>query len=194
VCPTGALTVKSETAEVFAALADDRTAVVAQIAPAVRVALGEAYGIAAGTVTTGQIAAALKALGFDRVYDTAFGADLTVLEETHEFLERKTKGTGPLPHLTSCCPGAEPGATLFAWLRELLGPQMVRVIHHLAMWLILAIAFFHVYSCILVDHIENVGVVTSMFTGYKFPFREEVVESRDGGLDVLAEAERLAHG
>ena len=105
VCPTGALTVKSETTEVFAALADERVEVVAQIAPAVRVALGEAYGLPAGTVTTGQIAAALKAIGFNRVYDTAFAADLTVLEETHEFLERKTKGTGPLPHLTSCCPG-----------------------------------------------------------------------------------------
>jgi Ni/Fe-hydrogenase 1 B-type cytochrome subunit len=90
--------------------------------------------------------------------------------------------------------GAEPGATMFAWLRELLGPQMVRVIHHLAMWFILAIAFFHVYSCILVDHIENVGVVTSMFTGYKFPFREEVVESRDGGMDVLRAAEKRAAG
>jgi len=90
--------------------------------------------------------------------------------------------------------GAEPGATLFAWLRELLGPQMVREIHHLAMWFILAIALFHVYSCILVDHIENVGVVTSMFTGYKFPTREEVVESRDGGMDLLEKATKKAQG
>jgi Ni/Fe-hydrogenase 1 B-type cytochrome subunit len=90
--------------------------------------------------------------------------------------------------------GAEPGATLFAWLRELLGPQMLRLIHHLCMWFILAIAFFHVYSCVLVDHIENVGVVTSMFTGYKFPTREEVVESRDGGLDVLEQATKKAEG
>ncbi len=90
--------------------------------------------------------------------------------------------------------GAEPGATGFAWLRELLGPQMVREIHHLSMWLILAIALFHVYSCVLVDHIENVGVVTSMFTGYKFPTREEVVESRDGGLEVLERATKKAEG
>jgi NADH-quinone oxidoreductase subunit G len=107
VCPTGALTVKSQTEEVFAILGDESTTVVAQIAPAVRVALGEAYGLTPGTVTTGQIAAALKALGFDRVYDTAFAADMTVLEETHEFLERKMTG-GRLPHLTSCCP---------AWVR-----------------------------------------------------------------------------
>lgn len=90
--------------------------------------------------------------------------------------------------------GAEPGATGFAWLRELLGPQMLRVVHHLSMWLILAIALFHVYSCVLVDHIENVGIVSSMINGFKYPTREEVVESRDGGLDVLEQAERQAHG
>ncbi len=90
--------------------------------------------------------------------------------------------------------GAQPGATAFAWLRELLGPQTLRLIHHLSMWFILAIAFFHVYSCVLVDHIENVGVVTSMFTGYKFPTREEVGESRDGGVDVLETAEKRAAG
>jgi Ni/Fe-hydrogenase 1 B-type cytochrome subunit len=90
--------------------------------------------------------------------------------------------------------GAEPGATMFAWLRELLGPQMLRLIHHLTMWLILAIALFHVYSCVLVDHIENVGVLTSMFTGYKFPTREEVVESRDGGEAILERATKKAHG
>ena len=89
--------------------------------------------------------------------------------------------------------GAEPGATGFAWLRELFGPQMLRLVHHLTMWLILAIALFHVYSCVLVDHIENVGVVTSMITGYKFPTREDVAESRDGGLEVLEQATERAH-
>ncbi len=89
--------------------------------------------------------------------------------------------------------GAEPGATGFAWLRELFGPQLLRVVHHLTMWLILGIALFHVYSCILVDHIENVGVVTSMITGYKFPTREEVAESRDGGIEVLEQATEKAH-
>ncbi len=81
--------------------------------------------------------------------------------------------------------GAQPGATLFGWLRELLGPQLLRLVHHLAMWAILAIAVFHVYSCILVDHIENNGLVSSMIAGYKFPTREEVVESRDGGPELL---------
>jgi Ni/Fe-hydrogenase 1 B-type cytochrome subunit len=81
--------------------------------------------------------------------------------------------------------GAEPGATLFAWLRELLGPQLLRQIHHLSMWLILAIALFHVYSCILVDHIEHNGLVSSIISGWKFPTRHQVVASRDGGPELL---------
>ncbi len=81
--------------------------------------------------------------------------------------------------------GAEPGATLFGWLRELVGAQQLRLIHHLAMWLILAIALFHVYSCILVDHIEHNGLISSIVSGFKFPTREEVVESRDGGPELL---------
>lgn len=85
--------------------------------------------------------------------------------------------------------GAEPGATLFAWLRELLGPQLVRQVHHLAMWLILAIALFHIYSCILVDHIEHNGLVSSIISGWKFPTRHQVVESRDGGPELLDRVE-----
>ena len=81
--------------------------------------------------------------------------------------------------------GSEPGRTAFAWLPDLLGPQLVRVIHHLSMWLILAIALFHVYSCILVDHIEKNGLVSSIVSGYKFPTREELLESRDGGPELL---------
>ena len=105
-CPTAALRVKSEIEGVFAALGG-KARVVAQIAPAVRVALGEAYGLPAGTVATGLIVTALRTLGFAEVYDTAFAADMTVLEETHEFLARKQQGQR-LPHLTSCCP---------AWVR-----------------------------------------------------------------------------
>lgn len=85
--------------------------------------------------------------------------------------------------------GAQPGATLFGWLRELMGPQLLRLVHHLAMWAILAIALFHVYSCILVDHIENNGLVSSIIAGYKFPSREEVAESRDGGPELLERVE-----
>ncbi len=85
--------------------------------------------------------------------------------------------------------GSEPGATLFGWLRELFGPQLLRLVHHLAMYAILAIAVFHIYSCILVDHIEKNGLVSSIVSGFKFPTREEVVESRDGGPEMLERTE-----
>jgi len=104
VCPTGALSPKSEVDEVWKAINDPKKVVVAQVAPAVRVALGEAFGDAPGTVTTGQIVSALKRLGFDIVYDTSYSADLTVIEEANEFLARKANGE-KLPLFTSCCPG-----------------------------------------------------------------------------------------
>jgi Ni/Fe-hydrogenase 1 B-type cytochrome subunit len=85
--------------------------------------------------------------------------------------------------------GSEPGASLFGWIRELLGPQMVRLIHHLAMWAILAIALFHVYSCMLVDHLEKNGLISSIISGYKFVPREEILESRDGGAEVAESGE-----
>jgi NADH-quinone oxidoreductase subunit G len=104
VCPTGALAPKSEVDEVWKAIHDPKKLVVAQVAPAVRVALGEAFGEAPGSVTTGQIVAACKRLGFDIVYDTSFSADLTVIEEANEFITRFSKGEN-LPQFTSCCPG-----------------------------------------------------------------------------------------
>jgi Ni/Fe-hydrogenase 1 B-type cytochrome subunit len=85
--------------------------------------------------------------------------------------------------------GAEPGASMFAWLRELAGPQLLRQVHHLSMWLILAIALFHIYSCLLVDHIEHNGLVSSMISGWKFPTRHQVVEARDGGPELLDRVE-----
>jgi Ni/Fe-hydrogenase 1 B-type cytochrome subunit len=81
--------------------------------------------------------------------------------------------------------GSEPGATGFGWLREILGPQAIRLIHHLSMWAILAIALFHVYSSVLVDHIERNGLLSSIFSGYKYVTREEIVEARDGGIDLM---------
>lgn len=104
VCPVGAITVKNDSEDVWADIDDPKKTVVAQIAPAIRVALGEYFGMKPGTVTTGQIVAALKQLGFDQVYDTSFTADLTIIEETTEFLERVKTG-GPFPMFTSCCPG-----------------------------------------------------------------------------------------
>jgi Ni/Fe-hydrogenase 1 B-type cytochrome subunit len=85
--------------------------------------------------------------------------------------------------------GAQPAWALFGWLSDLLGPQTIRLIHHLSMWAILAIAVFHIYSCILVDNVEKNGLMSSIFSGYKFPTREEVLESRDGGPELLADVE-----
>ena len=103
ICPTGALTLKSEVDGVWEALHSGTKTVVAQIAPAVRVALGEIFGMEPGVTTTGQIVAALRAMGFDRVFDTSFTADLTVLEESNEFIKRFVENKN-IPQFTSCCP------------------------------------------------------------------------------------------
>lgn len=104
VCPVGALSVRSEVDEVWQAIGAKKKKVVAQIAPAVRVAIGEMFGIPAGMELTGKIVGAMKRMGFDYVYDTSFSADLTVVEEAEEFIKRKLKGEN-LPQFTSCCPG-----------------------------------------------------------------------------------------
>ncbi len=103
VCPVGALTPRDDVDAVWHEINDPEKVVVVQIAPAVRVALGELFGGEPGSVEMGRIAAALRAIGFDQVYDTSFAADMTVLEESHEFIERKKKGE-KLPQFTSCCP------------------------------------------------------------------------------------------
>lgn len=104
VCPTGALMPNSQEIEkVFEAINNPKKKVAVHIAPAVRVGLGEIFGLPQGQNVDGKIAAALRMLGFDYVYDTAFSADLTIVEEATEFIERFTKGVN-LPQLTSCCP------------------------------------------------------------------------------------------
>ncbi len=142
VCPTGALTPKSEVKDVWKAIENPHKKVVAQIAPAVRVALGEEFGMQPGEVSTGQMVAAIRTLGFDKVYDTSFSADLTILEEANEFIKRKLSGT-KLPQFTSCCPGwikfaeqyypgllpnlstcRSPQQMLGSLLKETLPPQM----------------------------------------------------------------------
>lgn len=102
-CPVGAIYEKDETKKVWDALRIPENFPVVQIAPAVRVALGEAFGLPPGAITTGQIYTALRRIGFKAVFDTNFSADLTIMEEGSEFIERFTKG-GPLPLITSCCP------------------------------------------------------------------------------------------
>ncbi len=102
-CPVGAIHEKDETAKVLAALADDGKVCVVQIAPAVRVALGEAFGMKPGELSTGKIYAALRRLGFRKVFDTNYSADVTIMEEGTEFIRRFTRGES-LPLITSCCP------------------------------------------------------------------------------------------
>ena len=103
-CPVGAIYEKDETELFRKAILDDTKHVAVQMAPAVRVALGEAFGMEPGEIVTGKIYAALRRLGADAVFDTNFSADLTILEEGSEFVERVVNGKGELPQLTSCCP------------------------------------------------------------------------------------------
>jgi len=121
VCPTGALTIKSDIEEVWNEITNRDKKVVAQIAPAVRVALGEMFGLNAGENTIGKIYTALRQIGFDLIFDTNFTADLTIMEEGTEFLGRM-KESKDLPLFTSCCP---------AWVRyvEQTHPDML---HHLS--------------------------------------------------------------
>jgi len=104
VCPTAALRENSSLKEVANAIYNKNKFVVAQIAPAVRASLGDEYNLPAGTNVTGQIITGLRRLGFDKVFDTNFAADLTIIEETNELVSRIEKG-GKLPMFTSCCPG-----------------------------------------------------------------------------------------
>ncbi len=117
VCPTGALTIKYDVDNVWAAVHDKSKKVVLQIAPAVRVALGEEFNLEPGENSIGKIYAAARKIGFDLVFDTNFSADLTIMEEGNEFVARLTKG-GKLPLFTSCCP---------AWVRylETQHPEML---------------------------------------------------------------------
>lgn len=108
VCPTGALNVKSDKNNVWKVIYDPKKRVVAQVAPAVRVALGEEFGLDPGTNTIGKIFTAIRMIGIDNVYDTCVGADLTIMEESKELLERVEKGNQKMPLFTSCCP---------AWIR-----------------------------------------------------------------------------
>jgi len=102
-CPTGALTIQDETQIVWHTFADPAKTVIAQVAPAVRVTLAEALGEPPGSISTGRMVTAMKRLGFHRVFDTDFTADLTIMEEGTELLGR-IKNTGVLPMITSCCP------------------------------------------------------------------------------------------
>lgn len=104
VCPTGALVEKDDTDKIWAALADPDKHVVVQTAPSIRATLGECFGMPIGTNVEGKMVAALRRLGFDKIFDTDFAADLTIVEEANELVER-IKNNGTLPMITSCSPG-----------------------------------------------------------------------------------------
>lgn len=108
VCPTGAIVVKNDADRIWEAIHDPSKRVVAQIAPAVRVALDDEPGFSGGPTAIAKIATALRKIGFDRVYDTSLGADLTIMEEAQELVERLSHGQHTMPLFTSCCP---------AWIR-----------------------------------------------------------------------------
>jgi iron-only hydrogenase group A len=103
-CPVGAIYEREHLFEVIKALKNKKKHVVVQTAPSVRAALGEEFGMEPGTLVTGKMAAALRRIGFDKVFDTDFGADLTIMEEGTEFLTRLANN-GPFPMITTCCPG-----------------------------------------------------------------------------------------
>lgn len=121
VCPTGALTIKSDVEKVWKEITNPNKKVVVQMAPATRVALGEMFGIPAGENVIGKMNSALRKIGFDMVFDTNFSADLTIMEEATEFLERLKSGQN-LPLFTSCCP---------AWVKY-LEDQHPDMLHHLS--------------------------------------------------------------
>ena len=118
VCPVDSITEKSEFFKVAEAIADPEKVVIVSTSPSVRAALGEAFGMPDGSFVQGKMVTLLRKLGFDYVLDTSFAADLTIVEEASELIERVTKGTAPLPQFTSCCP---------AWIKfaEMYYPELI---------------------------------------------------------------------
>ena len=121
VCPTGALTIKSDVEQVWKEITNPEKKVVVQMAPATRVAIGEMFGLEPGVNSIGEMNAALRKIGFDLIFDTNFGADLTIMEEATEFLSRLKSGEN-LPIFTSCCP---------AWIKY-LETEHPEMLHHLS--------------------------------------------------------------
>lgn len=177
VCPTGAIIIKKEMDNVIEALNNPKKRVIAQIAPAVRVALGEEFGMQPGEATMGKIIAALKKMGFDQVFDTSLGADLTVIEEGDELMDRLKNG-GKLPLFTSCCP---------AWFRyaEQKHPELMDNISSCRspMQMFGAVIKEKFKKLKEIDGLENVVVAVMPCTAKKFEAAREE-NARNGARDV----------
>ncbi len=175
VCPTGAITIKSDTDSVFAALHNPKKRVVAQVAPAVRVALGAEFGLPEGSDVIGKIFAAMHRLGFALVYDTSLSADLTIMEEAAELLHKLTAGDGKYPLFTSCCPG---------WIRyaETKHPELLPYISTCKspMEMLGAVLREHFNKIDAEDGRETVSVAIMPCTAKKFEASRE--EFKHGGV------------
>jgi NADH-quinone oxidoreductase subunit G len=187
VCPTGAITIKKDIDKVWEAIYDKKKRVIVQIAPAVRVALGEEFGLPAGENVLGKLVAALKMVGFDHVYDTTLGADLTVMEESKEFLKRLENG-GPFPMFTSCCP---------AWVRyiETQKPEMLENISSCKspMQMFGATAKEHYRSMESVDEKETIVVAIMPCTAKKYEAaREEFQKNGIRDIDYVLTTQEAA--
>jgi len=187
VCPTGAITIKKDIDKVWEAIYDKKKRVIVQIAPAVRVALGEEFGLPAGENVLGKLVAALKMVGFDHVYDTTLGADLTVMEESKEFLKRLENG-GPFPMFTSCCP---------AWVRyiETQKPEMLENISSCKspMQMFGATAKEHYRSMESVDEKETIVVAIMPCTAKKYEAaREEFQKNGIKDIDYVLTTQEAA--
>lgn len=179
VCPTGALTIKSHVEQVWEEIINPDKKVVVQFAPAVRVAIGELFGLEAGANLTEKLNAALRAIGFDLVFDTNFAADLTIMEESYEFITRLQNG-GKLPLFTSCCPG---------WVKflELQHPDML---DHLSsckspqgmMGAIIREYVPKYYSEITPENLVSVSIMPC--TGKKSEIKRDEFKRADGSYEI----------
>lgn len=187
VCPTGALTPKPQIENVWRALLDPSKTVIVQVAPAVRVALGESFGFEPGTTVSGQMVSALRMLGFDKVFDTSFTADLTVLEEANEFLTRFQSGQN-LPLFTSCCP---------AWVK-FVEQYYPKLLDHLSTCKSPQQMFGSMAKRFLPDQLKidrkNLVVVSIMpCTAKKFEAkRSEFITNGDPDIDFVLTTQELA--
>jgi len=188
-CPTGAITEYDETQKTWDALGDPKKHCIVQIAPAVRVAIGEAFGYPVGTNLTGELVTALRRLGFKSVFDTSLGADITIMEEGSEFIRRFTGGGGAMPLITSCCP---------AWVdfMEKFYPDMIdhfsscKSPHEIIG--VLAKTYYAAKNNINPDDIVVVSIMPCTAKKYEIKRTEEMYASGHQDIDISLTTRELA--